>query len=275
MTSRRLVARLLAATVSCALLVTASSWRAFAGESCEKPPEPLVLPADDTEKPKILAAIQAAEAEKKNEAIALALAPMIERRHDDFVPFIKRGLESSDQDVLATAIRAAATHEMKDLEKRVRKYMTGKQKWRDGKVPGHVVAASIDYLARLGFGGEEEVILTEHLPAFFKDEQKMRRSWGVLMVSASQHYFGRFKYKRAVPFIVEEMLPFPEPDPVSARQNPGAVPPEAYWKARVTVWNAGGEGWARWALKEITGLEFRTAREWRSWVKANKKELEK
>ena len=98
----------------------------------------------------------------------------------------------------------------------------------------------------------------------------MKQSWGKDLVRASVLYFGKTKYKPAVPYIVAEVLREPVPRDVNDPKNP----PANYWEARHKIWND-AEGWARWALKEITGEQFRSVREWEAWVELNKKDLEK
>ena len=44
-----------------------------------------------------------------------------------------------------------------------------------------------------------------------------------------------------------------------------------YGTARNRMWNV-TEKFARWALKEITGQEFRSGREWDAWLDKNRKE---
>src|SRR6185436_2934058 len=119
--------------------------------------------------------------------------------------------------------------------------------------------AAIDYLARLGFGGEENVIVDEYLVplfAFGMDDKRVSASWAKDLVRASVHYVGKFKGKHAVEQLVEMVG---EPKPA-----------EPYWKARNKLW-AASESWVRWALKEITGQDFRSPRDWEAWFKQNKK----
>jgi len=257
-----------------AAALVAGTFRADAGDAAVTPPTPAVIPANDDEKSKILAALAQAEAEKvpekQDELLAAALEAMIERKSDEFVPAIRKALGSTDQMVLAAAVRSAASHELRDEEKRVRKILKTKPKDKKGVVPGRVAAACIDYLGRLEIAGEEEAVLKDHLIPFIGDERRMKQSWGRDLVRAAVLYFGRTKYKQAVPYLVAEVLREPIPKDPNDPKNP----PAAYWEARHKIWND-AEGWARWALKEITGQEFRSVREWEAWVDANKKALEK
>jgi hypothetical protein len=243
---------------------------ALAGDVAVVPPTPAVIPANDDERRKTLEALAAAAAEKdatkRDEATAAALATMLERRDAAFVPEIKKALGSTDQDVLAAAIQAAASHEMRDEEKRVRKILRSKPRDKKGVVPGKIAAACIDYLGRLSIAGEEATVLEEHLTPLIGDERRMKQSWGKDFVRACILYLGRMKYRPATPFLVAEVLKEPFP----ADPNDPKNPPAAYWEARHKIW-IDAEGWARWALKEITGQEFRSVREWEAWVRQNKK----
>ena len=71
-----------------------------------------------------------------------------------------------------------------------------------------------------------------------------------------------------MPLLVELMA---EPTP---KVIDGSTPPPTYWEARTKMWND-SEGWIRWALKEITGESFQTAREWAAWLEMHKKEYAK
>ena len=73
------------------------------------------------------------------------------------------------------------------------------------------------------------------------------------------------KYDPAVPALIELIR-----EPIPVNKDDAANPPASYWEARYKLWHA-SEGWARWALKEITGKEYRTHREWAAWLKKNKK----
>ena len=93
---------------------------------------------------------------------AAAITKMVERKHADFVPIIRKAIDSADAGVAAAAIRAAASADLKDEAKRVRKLLKAKPKDKDTRIPGEVPAACIDYLGRLGIGGDEEAILEDH-----------------------------------------------------------------------------------------------------------------
>jgi hypothetical protein len=279
--SRRFLAAaglLVLAALPCALRAVESAPPAFAGSTPEVPPVPAVVPASDQERTAILEAVAAAEAEKDKakaaDAMLKAITQMIERKHADFVPAIKKALDGGSEDLVVAAVRAAATHELKDEEKRIRKLMRTKpkavQKGSTGAVPGATVAACVDYLARLGIAGEEQYVFEEQLRLFIYDERRVKSSWGPDMAAACLHYLGKNKYKRCVKFLIEEMLAEPHPKNPSDPKNP----PASYWEGRHTLWTA-SEGWVRWALKEITGQEFRTAREWNAWLERNEKDLEK
>lgn len=241
---------------------------ALAGDVAVIPPTPAVIPANDEEKARLADTAAKADAAKDDEALLKCLEEMLTRRNDAFVPTIRKALGSGEPAVQAAAVRAAASHELRDEEKRVRKILRAKTK---EKIQGRVAAACIDYLGRLEIAGEEEAVLKDHLAPFLSDERRIKQSWGPEMVRASIYYFGRTKWKPAVPYIVDEVLREPVPRlPPSDPKNP----PASYWEARHKIWHD-AEGWARWSLKEITGQEFRSAREWTAWVDANKKMLEK
>jgi hypothetical protein len=251
----------------------------FAGSAPEVPPVPAVLPAKPEEVKKTTDDAQKALADKNDEAFAKALGDMEGLSSDAFAPFIKSGLKSTDPAVLAASLRAAAANGVKDVEKDVRKLLHAKPKKPEKGdkdqtgMAGEVGAAAIDYLARLDFTGEEAIVLDEYLvPLFtptFGDDRRVAAPWAKDLLRASVHYIGKAKYKHAVPQLVE-MVGEPQPKPIA----PGKAdtnPPEAYWRARTKLWQA-SEGWVRWALKEITGQEYKSLREWEAWLKANKKE---
>ncbi len=251
----------------------------FAGSAPEVPPVPAVLPAKPEEAKKATDDAQKAVADKNDEALAKALGDMEGLSSDTFAPFIKSGLKSTDTAVVAASLRAAAANGIKDLEKDVRKLLRAKPKKpeKDAKdqtgMAGEVGAAAIDYLARLDFAGEEAIVLDEYLvPLFtatFGDDRRVAAPWAKDLLRASVHYIGKAKYKHAVPQLVE-MVGEPQPKPITPGK-PDTNPPEPYWRARAKLWQA-SEGWVRWALKEITGQEYRSPREWEAWLKVNKKD---
>jgi hypothetical protein len=250
----------------------------LAGSSPEVPPVPAVLPARPEEAAKAADDVKKAVEAKDDEALAKALDAMEGLRSDTFAPLIKAGLKSPNASVVAASLRAAAANEMKDVEKDAKKLLHVKPKKPEKGaadqtgMAGEVSAAAIDYLVRLEFAGEEQFILEENLEPLFTfavgDDRRVAAPWARDLVRASVHYLGKFKYKRAVPMLVE-MVADPQPKPMPAGKDTN--PPEPYWRARAKLWQA-SEGWVRWALKEITGLEYKSPREWEAWLKMNKKD---
>jgi len=246
--------------------------------SPEVPPVPAVLPARPEEATKAVDDAKKAVADKDDAALAKALDAMEGLRSDAFAPLIKSGLKSANPSVIAASLRAAAANEMKDVEKDARKllHLKPKKPEKDAAdqtgMAGEVSAAAIDYLVRLEFAGEEAFILEEHLEPLFTfavgDERRVAAPWARDLLRASVHYLGRFKHKRAVPMLID-LVGDPQPKPMPAGKDTN--PPEPYWRARAKLWQA-SEGWVRWALKEITGLEYRSPREWEAWLKMNKKD---
>jgi hypothetical protein len=241
---------------------------ALADLAAVEPPVPVALEASADERKLLVEACEKAVAEKDDTLFANALHDMESRRHDDFVPWVRRGLGSADATVLSMALRAAASHELRDVEKDVRKILRTKPKGKraQGDAPAVVAAAAVDYLARLDFKGEEQRVFEDYLAPLYLDTGRMQSAWARDTLRAACHYLGNGKYKKAVPFLVDQ-LPEPYPTNPSDPNNP----PESYWKARWELWKA-GEGWVRWALREITGEEFRTHREWTVWLDRNKKD---
>lgn len=241
---------------------------ASGGEKPVEPPTPTVIPANDEEKKRILDAVAKAETEKDGSALAAALTEMQTRRADEFLPAIRKGVEAPDPRVQAAAIVAAAAHEARDLEKTIRKTFRAKLRGKQGDaaVTAGLPAACIDYLDRLEIAGEQEVVLEEHLKPAVLDEKRVRHGWAKDLVRASLHYLGRTKYKPCVPWLIDEMVARPEPKDPNDPKNP----PAAYWEARTKIW-FDAEGWTRWALKEITQQEYRSANEWRAWLKLQDK----
>ena len=264
-----------------AVFLLLASLVALGGSTPEVPPTPAVLQASDAEVKKLTEDLQKAVGDKNDELLAKAIEEMETLRHDSFVPFIRGGLKSADSRVLAASIRAAATHELKDIQKDVVKLLhakPGKPKDKDAKdnagLAGEVGSAAIDYLRRLDVAGEEATVLDDYLDPLVTptvgDDRRVKTSWARDLMRACIHYLGKYKYKRAVPLLIE-LVGEPRPKPFNpAKGDPN--PPESYFKGRSDLWHA-GEGWVRWALKETTAQEFRSAREWEAWLKLNKKDF--
>lgn len=264
MTYRPIAAVLAAALGAAALLPRAPL--ATAGDNAVEPPLPTVIPANDEEKKKTLDLAATSAAEGGIDALAAALVQMHERRCDEFVPLIRANLEHDDAKVQAAAVTAAAAHELKDVEKTVRKVLRAKPKKGLQFAPGAVTAACIDYLGRLAITGEEETVLKEHLRPTVGDERRLKLSAAKDIIRASVQYFGRTKWKPAVPYMIDELLGQPMPKDPNDPKNP----PAAYWELRTKHWYE-YEGWTRWALKETTGQEYRSVREWQAWLKTQDK----
>jgi hypothetical protein len=259
--------------VSIGLVVAAGF--AFAGATAEAPPVPAVLQASETETKKLSEDLQKALGDKNDELLAKAIEQMESLRSDTFAPAIRNAMKSANPAVLAAAMRAAAAYEMKDLEKDVRKILHAKPP-KDDHVGlyGEAGAAAIDYLTRLGMSGEDATVVDGFLAPLVvpMDERRVSASWAADLMRASIHYIGKFKVKHGVPLLVE-LIAEPEPKAMtaSARGTAPPAPPQAYWDARIKLWQK-SESWVRWALKETTGQEFRSAREWAAWLKENKKD---
>lgn len=263
----------LAAIAAVGAVASAFAPPALAGSSPEEPPVPVILDPTPPELETINAALaRIGEKEDPEEADRLLVSCLLEMeklRHESWVPVIRGALKSKNKEVLPHAIRAAATHELKDEAKNIRKLLStkgGKKKQEPQSVA--VVAAAIDYCARLDVKGEEAEVL-EHLTEVFLDERRMKGSAAEELVRASIHYLGVHKHRPAAKKLVEMLE-----EPVPADPNSGTNPPESYWKARYEIWLK-SEGWVRWALKEITGQEYRTFREWKAWWDRFGKDYEK
>lgn len=248
----------------------------FAGATAEAPPVPAVLQASDVEVKRLTEDLQKALTDKNDELIAKAIEQMETLRHESFAPAIRNGMKATSPSVLAASIRAAAAYEMKDYEKDVRKLLHAKPP-KDDRIGlyGEVGAASIDYLTRLGLSGEDTTVIDTYLTPLVApmDERRVSASWAIDLLRASIHYIGKFKVKHGVPLLVD-LIAEPEPKAASSTTrgaNPPPAPPQAYWDARIKLWQK-SESWTRWALKEATGQEFRSAREWAAWLKENKKD---
>jgi len=241
---------------------------AAAGEKPVEPPLPTVVPANDEERKLAQTTLAQAETDKSTELLVRALTQMQARKCDDFVPVIRKFLDHDDMNVQAAAISAAASNEMKDEEKRVRKIFRSKPKQKSGtgRIPGVVATACIDYLTRLQIAGEEEYVLSEWLKETIGDERRMKQDWAVDVIRNGLSYLARMKHKAMVPWLIDEMLPMPVP----ANPNDPKNPPATYWEARAKLWQS-YEGWTRWALKELTGQEYRSQREWQAWLKQQDK----
>jgi hypothetical protein len=248
----------------------------LAGSKPEVPPVPAVLQPSEQELKRVTEDVQKATADKNDELMAKAIGDMEGLRHESFVPFIRAGAKSANPAVLAASLRAAATHELKDMEKEVRKLLHARPPKKSDKdntgLAGETGAAAIDYLLRLDMGGEEGTVLDDWLEPLitptFGDERRLTASWSQDLLRACIHYEGKFKAKRAVPTLID-LIGVPEKKPMHDGKNPN--PSDAWFTAREKLWRA-SEGWVRWALKEITGQEMRSAREWEAWLKVNKKD---
>ena len=260
--------------VAAALAFLWSPTPVLAGTEPVEPDVPTVLDATEDEIAKVMEAAEKAKAEKDDELLMQCPISMGTHRAEQFKPVMADNIDHKDADLQATALRAAASHEMSELAKDVLKILKKSKKSRKGKskdegdVSGKVAAAAIEFLARLAIEGAEEEV-ADNLTRLFQVESRMQASFAPDLVKAAVYYLGQMKTKSAVPQLVEMVRePYPE-DPGS-----GTNPPASYWEARYKIWQA-SEGWVRWALKEITGQEFRTHREWAAWLDANKKEYGK
>jgi len=251
-----------------ALVVLVAPSSTLAGTEAEEPPTPTVLEATPEEVTKLTDAVEKAYATKNNKLLAEALTLMDSHSDDSFKPIIKKAFSSKDKKVVAAAIRAAASHEMEGQTKAVLKLLKAtkkaKKKKKGGNVSGLVAAAAVDFLARLAIEGVDEQVL-DQLNLLFLFETRMTAAYAPDLVRAAIHYLGQTKNMSAVPRLVEML-----PEPVPSNPNDPNNPPATYWEARYKIWLA-SEGWVRWALKEITGEEYRTHREWKAWVAVNKK----
>ena len=243
----------------------------IAGAEPVEPPVPTVLTATEDEVKLLLDAVARSKEEKSDELLAAALLDMETRRHDSFVPIIEENLDHSDTQVQVRALRAAASHQMEGVTKDVLKILKKSKKSKKGKkkgegdVSGYIAAAAIDFVARMAVEGVEEEVF-EHMERLYLVESRMQAEYAPDLMRGAIHYLGQMKYKPAVPKFVELIKePYPE------NPNSPSNPPASYWESRYKIWQA-SEGWLRWGLKEITGQEYRTHREWQAWLAANEKE---
>ncbi len=258
-----------------ALFLAVVAAAAIGGSAPAEPKPPAVLAARDDEVKRLSDAVNKAVADKNDADLAKALGEMEGLRSDAFVPFIRGGLKSTNASVLAASLRAAATHELKDVEKDARKLLHAKPPKRDKDptgMAGEDGAAAIDYLARLDFGGEETVVVDDYLVMLitptYGDANRIKAPWAADLLRAGIHYVGKFKAKHATAVLID-LLYVPEKKPMIKGKDPN--PPDAWFDERTKLLNL-SESWIRWALKEITGQEFRSQREWDAWLKMNKKD---
>ncbi len=241
---------------------------ATAGTEPIEPPTPMVIGANDEEVAAITERVERAKAEKDDTLLVSALRDMNERRHAAFVPIIREALASKNLEVQARACSAAASNEMYDDAKTVRKVLAAgrkRQKGKGGRTEGTlVVTCALDYLGRAAVEGDEELAV-EVAKEIFDQETRVKSEQSPELLRVVLLYLGKVKADKSVPFLVELVK---EPAPVDP--NDPNNPPASYWEARFKLWQA-YESWARWALKEITGQEFRTHREWAAWLNENKK----
>jgi len=249
---------------------------AYAASNAAQPPTPAVLQASEAEVKKLTEEVGKAVADKDDALLAKSLAEMETLRNDAFVPMIRNGMKSAVPSVVAASLRAAASHEVKDLEKDVRKLLHQKPPKRDKDptgMAGEVGAAAIDYLVRLEIGGEEVTVVDDYatmlITPTYGDANRIKAPWAQDLLRASVHYIGKFKVKHGVPVLID-LLYVPEKKPQQAgKANPN--PPDAWFEERTKLLQV-SESWVRWALKETTGQEFRSNREWEAWLRLKKKE---
>lgn len=251
-----------------ALWLLVPSGPASAGEKPVEPPTVTVVPANDQEREQALTLLEQGQQEKSPEILVQALTKMHTRKCADYVPVISKLIDHDDQNVRAAAISAAASNEMRDEEKRIRKILKSKPKQKSptGTIPGVVAVACIDYLTRLEIAGEEDEVLSEWLKEVVGDERRLKQPWALDAIRNGLAYLTKLKCKRAVPWLIDDMLPIPVP----ANPNDPKNPPASYWEIRARHHQT-YEGWVRWSLKELTGQEFRSQREWQAWLKQQDK----
>lgn len=117
-----------------------------------------------------------------------------------------------------------------------------------------IICAAVVAMGKLGYDHKNAV--KEVMGLYQRDTRETHK--------AATRYFGYIRYKPAFRLLAEK-LEAPQPIPENDR-NPGANPPESYWKERWHEWNSNVPH-TRWALAQmVEGETFETTAEAKQWA---------
>lgn len=249
-----------------ALLPSPGAVAALEGGVVGKPAKGGVFPeptdASDEEAKVLLGALKAAGADGAKDAKKLvdAIAPMVTKRHKDFVPELKKLLADRRDPVSAEAAHALASQGDKSASPLLLKVLNAKTRDKEGFLRDpETKAAAAEALGRLGEAKAAESV--RELLNDLRGTKEVHARYARFVAKGCVRFFGLVKDKEAVSFLIDEVEQ-PAPKDPNSNTNPGAD----YWKARYDIW-AEIRAEVVWALKEITGREFESNRRWENWFR--------
>ena len=234
----------------------------MAGKAVKGGVFPEATDASDEDAKMILADLKAAAGavEKEEKKMIDAVTPMVTRRHKDFVPELKKLLADRRDRVAAAAALALGSQGDKAVAPLLLKLLAAKSRDKEGYLKDpDAKAAAVEALGRLGETKAEAAVL--ELANDMRGAKEVSAVYARRVVRSCVRFFGLMKDKEAVSYLIDEVEQ-PAPRDPNAATNPGA----AYWKSRYDIW-AEIRPEVVWALKEITGKEFDSARRWENWFK--------
>ena len=221
---------------------------------------PEVTEASDEDAKKLLADLKAGLADKDEKKALDSVSPMVTRKHKDFVPELKKALTDRRDRVSAEAARALGSQGDKAVSSLLIKVLGAKTRDKEGFLRDpDTKAAAAEALGRLGEVKAAEAV--RELAADMRGTKEVNAGYARRVVKGCVRYWGLVKDKEAVSFLIEEVEQ-PAPKDPNSNTNPGTD----YWKARYDIWNE-IKAEVAWALKEITGKEFESARRWENWFR--------
>ncbi len=249
-----------------ALLSCAGAASGFEGGVAGKPAKGGVFPeptdASDEEAKALLEGLKAAAADpgKDEKKMVDAVTPMVAKRHKDFVPELKKLLADRRDRVSAEAAHALASQGDRTASPLLLKVLTAKTRDKEGYLRDpETKAAAAEALGRLGEAKAAAAV--RDLLNDLRGTKEVHARYAGRVARGCVRFFGLVKDREAVSFLIEEVEQ-PAPKDPNSNTNPGTD----YWKARYEIW-AVIRAEVAWALKEITGREFESARRWENWFR--------
>ncbi len=194
---------------------------------------------------------------KDDEKVAAAIAPMVKKRHADFVPELKKLLADKRDSVAGAAAEALGSQADKGAATLLAKVVAADTREKGILKDPLLKSAAIEALGRLGGGGAFDAV--HKLSDAMVREPEVRYRYAPRISKACVRYYGLTKEKRAVSWLIDEV----EKPNLKGSVLPSS-PPADYWKYRQDIWTEVRYE-AVWALKEITGKEFESTARWEAW----------
>jgi HEAT repeat protein len=249
-----------------ALLVPAGSLgsppaaRAEGGDAGKAPKGgvfPEVTDASAEEAKGAVEALKKALEAKDDEKVVAALAPMVKKKHADFVPELKKLLADKRDAVAGAAAEALGSQADKGAATLLVKVVTADTREKGILRDPILKSAAIEALGRLGGGGAFDPV--HKLSDAMIQNPEVTYRYAPRVSKACVRYYGLTKEKRAVSYLIDEV----ERPNLKGGVLPSS-PPKEYWKYRQDIWTEIRYE-VVWALKEITGKEFESTARWESW----------